>query len=64
MNITIGSNNFKLSDAARACGGYLVGADRVVSSVCTDSREAGNFSLFIALHGERTDGHAYILKAI
>ena len=64
MNITIGSNKFQLSDAARACGGAVVGADRVVSHVCTDSREAGNFSLFIALHGERTDGHAYILKAI
>lgn len=64
MKITIGSNKFTLSDAARACGGYLVGADRVVSSICTDSREAGELSLFIALHGERTDGHAYILQAI
>lgn len=64
MKITIGSNNFKLSDAARACGGYLVGSDRLIYSACTDSREAENGSLFVALHGERTDGHAYILQAI
>lgn len=64
MKITIGSDNFTLSDAARACGGYLVGADRVLLSVCTDSREADDTSLFVALRGERTDGHAYILQAI
>lgn len=64
MKITIGSDNFTLSDAARACGGRLVGEDRILLSVCTDSREAEDGSLFIALRGERTDGHAYILQAI
>ena len=64
MKITIGSSNFRASDVARACGGQLVGADRAVLRVCTDSREAAADDLFVALRGERTDGHVYILKAI
>lgn len=64
MKITIGSDNFRASDVARACGGYLVGTDRPVLCACTDSREAAKGDLFVALRGERTDGHVYILKAI
>ena len=35
-----------------------------VTSICTDSREAENGSLFVAIRGERVDGHDYIAKAI
>ncbi len=62
MKIEIGIKNFSLSDVANACGGYLVGADRPVRTMCTDSREAQAGALFVALHGERVDGHAYILQ--
>ncbi len=35
-----------------------------VTNVCVDSRFVKNNSLFIALPGERTDGHNYLKKAI
>lgn len=38
--------------------------DISVSGLCTDSREAAPNTAFIALRGERTDGHAYISTAI
>ncbi|MEA3408327.1 MAG: UDP-N-acetylmuramoyl-tripeptide--D-alanyl-D-alanine ligase [Chloroflexota bacterium] len=38
-------------------------ADIDISQVCIDSREAGPRSLFVALHGERTDGHLYVEDA-
>ena len=34
-----------------------------VTGVCSDSREVRAGDLFIALPGERTDGHAYVAKA-
>ena len=64
MKIEIGTKSMRLSDVAAACGGYLVGADRSLRFVCTDSREAEEGTLFVALHGERTDGHAYIMQVL
>lgn len=47
-----------------ACGGTWQGSEDVLdmtpSNIVTDSRQAEQGSLFIALHGERTDGHRYI----
>lgn len=34
-----------------------------ISQVCIDSRQAGSQSMFVALHGERTDGHLYVQDA-
>ena len=53
-----------LSDVARACGGILVGKDRTLRAICTDSREADADTVFVALRGERTDGHRYIPSAV
>ena len=64
MRIDIGIKTYMLSDVARSCGGYLVGADRAVRSICTDSREAGEGALFVALCGARTDGHNYIMQVL
>jgi len=64
MKIEIGIKSYMLSDVARSCGGYLVGADRPVKTICTDSREADKGCLFVALCGERTDGHAYIMQVL
>jgi UDP-N-acetylmuramoyl-tripeptide--D-alanyl-D-alanine ligase len=39
-------------------------AERVsVGTVCIDSRQAQAGSMFVALHGEHTDGHAYVQDA-
>ena len=53
-----------LSQIAAAVGGRLIGPDAPVTGpVVTDSRQAAEGSLFIAVHGERTDGHAHLGSA-
>ena len=50
---------------AQATGGRLVGADRVVDAVATDTRALpGGDALFIALTGEQFDGHDHVRAAI
>lgn len=46
---------------ATVVGGY---ADALVTSVVTDSREVSSGALFVALRGEKSDGHTYIEKAV
>lgn len=53
-----------LSEIARITGGRVVGQDVVVASVSPDSRTVGEGSLFIALKGERADGHGFVDAAI
>ncbi len=56
--------NLSLSQIAVAVGGRLIGPDATVTGpVVTDSRLAGANSLFVAVHGERTDGHAHLGSA-
>lgn len=61
------------AEAAIACGGRLVGVKELdekhvenvaVAKICVDSREVTAGSLFIALKGERVDGHDYIPIAV
>jgi UDP-N-acetylmuramoyl-tripeptide--D-alanyl-D-alanine ligase len=52
-----------LDEAARAVGGRLEGANRSFAGVTTDSRAVNADDLFIALVGERFDGHAYVAEA-
>ena len=58
---------FTLGEIASACGGKLVCADgcvtKTISNVVIDSRKVTEGSLFVAIKGERTDGHNYIIKA-
>lgn len=53
-----------LREITEACGGRWQGREELLSlcpaNVVTDSRAAGEGSLFIAIRGERTDGHKYI----
>jgi UDP-N-acetylmuramoyl-tripeptide--D-alanyl-D-alanine ligase len=50
----------RLSEIAAAIRGALRGRDDVVSTVETDSRAVGPGSLFVAIDGERLDGHAFV----
>lgn len=53
-----------LSQIAAAVGSRLIGPDAPVTGpVVTDSRQATEGSLFVAVHGERTDGHAHLGSA-
>ena len=48
----------------RAALGVNPGADAVVTGVSTDTRALQPGNLFVALRGERFDGHDYIDKAL
>ena len=53
----------RLFDAAAAMGGSLLGADVEFAGVSTDSRAVAGGALFVALRGERFDGHAFVADA-
>jgi UDP-N-acetylmuramoyl-tripeptide--D-alanyl-D-alanine ligase len=53
-----------LSEIAAAIGGRLHGEDAQVSAVVTDSRLVGPGDLFVALRGERADGHDHLPDAM
>ncbi|MBY5992116.1 UDP-N-acetylmuramoyl-tripeptide--D-alanyl-D-alanine ligase [Ferrimonas balearica] len=52
-----------LQTLAQAVGGTLEGADRTVTRVTTDSRQLSEGDLFVALVGERFDGHEFADQA-
>lgn len=68
MKIKVGMKKMNMSQIAKICGCQvtMIGSDAPTDfdSVCTDSREAGEYSLFLALRGEKVDGHSYILSAL
>ena len=54
-----------LREVAQACGGKLHGdPDISITSIVTDSRKAGEGSLFAAIPGARVDGHDFIEKTV
>ncbi|MBI4984852.1 MAG: UDP-N-acetylmuramoyl-tripeptide--D-alanyl-D-alanine ligase [Rhodocyclales bacterium] len=53
-----------LAAAARAVGGTALGADALIEGVGTDSRHIAAGELFVALKGERFDGHDYVADVI
>ncbi|KQS59693.1 UDP-N-acetylmuramoyl-tripeptide--D-alanyl-D-alanine ligase [Geodermatophilus sp. Leaf369] len=55
---------FSLTEVATAVGGELTGTDATVTgSVTVDSRTAGPGDLYVALPGERVDGHDFLAAA-
>jgi UDP-N-acetylmuramoyl-tripeptide--D-alanyl-D-alanine ligase len=54
----------RLHEAAAAIGARAIGADVELASVSTDSRAIPAGALFVALRGERFDGHAFAAKAM
>ena len=70
MRVNVGCNGLTMAELAQICGGMLccVGGEfnrnMPFRYVCTDSREAAEGSLFVALGGERVDGHDYIAAAV
>lgn len=60
--------NYRLSQIAAIVGGRLVGQDREVRSVVTDSRslscELGAAPLFVAMHGTHHDSHSFVPEMI
>lgn len=64
MKVTLGKKSIDAEYVAHSCGGKVLGEAALgVDSVCTDSREAEQGTLFCAIRGERVDGHDYIKSA-
>ncbi len=60
-------NQISFGTLARLCGGEIYpGAigQMAVQNICTDSREADAETAFVALRGERVDGHDFISAAL
>lgn len=55
---------FKVSEAANAIGAQLAGTDVEVVRVNTDSRNVRPGDLFVAIKGERFDGHDFVDGAL
>ncbi|WP_300620513.1 UDP-N-acetylmuramoyl-tripeptide--D-alanyl-D-alanine ligase [Dokdonella sp.] len=53
----------RLSDIAHWSGGRLQGDDAIVTSVSIDTRTLAAGALFVALKGERSDGHEFAAAA-
>ena len=53
----------RLAEAAAALGGRTSGADPLFTGVSTDSRSIREGDLFVALRGERFDGHDFLKSA-
>lgn len=56
--------NWLLSQVAEAVGGRLLGLDRELSGISTDTRTVAAGQLFIALNGERFDAHDFLEQAV
>src|SRR5436309_2631827 len=52
-----------LAEAAKAVGGRVAGPVVSFANVTTDSRSIATGDIFVALQGERFDGHAYVAEA-
>ena len=50
----------KLSQVAQMAQGTLHGSDGYISSLTTDTRNLHQGQLFVALEGDRYDGHEFI----
>ena len=53
----------RVSEAARALDSRYTGADVEFTGVCTDTRTIKRGDLFVALRGERFDGHEFVAQA-
>ena len=56
--------NWLLSKVAEVVDGRLVGGDRALAGVSTDTRAIANGQLFIALRGENFDAHEFLSQAL
>lgn len=63
MEMTVGGLARSVHGTVAHTDGMGAGADGVVTSVCTDSRQACPGSLFVAIPGERVDGHDFVAQA-
>src|SRR6185295_9900293 len=58
--------SWRLDDVIRATGAAVVQRGRAAAlvAITTDSRTVRGGELFVALHGERYDAHAFLAEAV
>ena len=56
--------SLSLSEIASCVDGQLVGSEKIIESITTDTRAINAGELFIALRGDNFDGHNFLAKAI
>lgn len=56
-------NAMRLAGAAQLLGADLIGRDGAIGGISTDSRGLSSGDLFVAIRGERFDGHDFVLMA-
>jgi UDP-N-acetylmuramoyl-tripeptide--D-alanyl-D-alanine ligase len=61
---TLSPLTLTLSGLARSAGGHLIGVDHCVDGVSADSRTLSPGTLFVALRGDRFDGHDFTTRAV
>ena len=68
MKIKLGLGRLSADKVAEICDGtlYTVACENkvVFETVCTDSREADNTSMFVAIRGEKVDGYSFIPNVV
>jgi UDP-N-acetylmuramyl tripeptide synthase len=62
--VDMGRRMMDTATAARVVGGRVVGANVTFSRVTTDTRALARGDLFVALKGERFDGHDFVATAL
>lgn len=64
MKVDFKSEKMTFKEINELCGGKLIchgiSGDENVCGICTDSREADEKTVFVAIKGERVDGHDFI----
>ena len=56
--------HLNLSKVARRCGGSCKGEDAVATGFVTDNREVKPGDVFVAIKGEKVDGHDFVSSAL
>lgn len=56
--------NFLFSDLIKIVNGLMIGKDLIISKISIDTRKNVSCSLFIALKGNKYDGHDFVQQAI
>ena len=68
MKIKLGLGRLSADKVAEICDGalYTVACENkvVFETVCTDSREVDNTSMFVAIRGEKVDGYSFIPNVV
>lgn len=64
--LSLDVNEVTALELAKLCGGKVIAGDEkyLINQMVTDSRNVKNNTLFVAIKGERVDGHNYVMQVL